>query len=119
MNQRTGHTSSASSYFSETQLESPRGQKNWKFGNLNKNVVEDVYEEESKKPKTTDEHALSEKALEAKGIKSYLRGLTEEQKRSRILYGFPEKQTEQKKIKYHQDRWCFMMSSRPLVNRSF
>ena len=101
MNQRTGHTSSAQSYFSETPLESPKGQKNWKFGNLNKNVVEDVYEEESKKPKTTDEHALSEKALEVKGIKSYLRGLSKEQLGSRILYGFLRKQSEQKKIKYH------------------
>ena len=88
-------------------------ERSWKFKNLSKEVVDTVTI-----GKYTDMEQLSEIALERKGMAGYLKNMGEEMRHSRVLYGFVKKRSEQAKIKFNQDRWMFLISSRPLVSPS-
>ena len=61
-----------------------------------------------------ERQALSEKALNTKGIWNYLKAVKDKTLKSRIMYGFLKKRSKGK-VKYFTSRWFFMISSRPLV----
>lgn len=61
---------------------------------------------------------LSEQALIDKNIKNYLINIEPDLIKSRLMYGFLNKRSTGK-IKYFNERWFFMVSSRPLNFSSY
>jgi hypothetical protein len=57
---------------------------------------------------------LSEAALRSKGFWNYLKAVKEKTLKTRLMYGFLKKRSKGK-IKYFNQRWFFLISSRPLV----
>jgi hypothetical protein len=64
-----------------------------------------------------DKQALSEKALQTKGIWNYVKQIKEKTLKSRMMYGFLKKRSKGK-VKYFTSRWFFLISSRPLVTQT-
>lgn len=65
-----------------------------------------------------DRQELSEKALQTKGILTYLKTTKDKTLKDRIMYGFLKKRSKGK-VKYFTVRWFFLISSRPLTREAY
>jgi hypothetical protein len=118
-------TQSEAAYFDEGSFASNRNasgsfsnKQDWRISNLDKESILGVIDEEDKAQDSGNDNNLSEIALERKGILTHIEEIPLEVRKSRVMYGFLKK-AGRGKLSIDHDRWCFIISSRPLNKTNY
>ena len=91
-----------------------------KFSNLGVQAYNSVLKESPEICLDPEMKALSKEALVAKGIQNYISSIDGDLIDTRIKYGFLNKKAGSAgQIKFFQQRWFFMVSSRPLDSQNY
>ena len=94
------------------------GGRQHKFENIGFHAYKNVLREYPEIVLDKEEDDLSKAALTDKGLSNYLDAIEPDMLQCRAMYGFAKKRSSGK-IKYFQQRWMFLISSRPLNFREY